>query len=181
MLAGGAHVAIHAAALPTDRVTGSATPTATAQGTARPEEARSAVKVTGGPCAPWGTKTLAGDGVAGCPHLTVTVLTATLSEGAWFTPLLTELAVEASRADTLTADRVAGRSMLTLTRCPAASPMEAGGTGMLAGLAVEARAAAAGTRGGLTCAVVLARALQTAGGTVVTRRAGLLAVWPCPA
>lgn len=36
--------------------------------------------VTGGPCAPWGAKALAGDGVAGCPGLAVTVLAAALSK-----------------------------------------------------------------------------------------------------
>lgn len=43
---------------------------------------------------------------------------------------------------------------------------------VLAGLAVEARAAMAGARGGLAGAVVVARALQAAGGSVAPSGAG---------
>lgn len=46
------------------------------------------------------------------------------------------------------------------------------GLTVLAGLAVEAGAAAAGAGGGFARAVVQARALQAAGGTVATGRAG---------
>lgn len=80
MPAHGPCVAIHAVALPADGVAVGPTPTGTAQGTARPEKAHSAVKVTGGPHAPWGAKAVASDGVAGCPTLTVTPLAAALSE-----------------------------------------------------------------------------------------------------
>lgn len=80
MPARGPCVAVHTVALPSDGVTISPTPAVTAQGTARPEEAPSAVKVTGGPHAPWGTKAVAGDGVTGHPTLTVTLLVAALSK-----------------------------------------------------------------------------------------------------
>lgn len=71
--------------------------------------------------------------------------------------------------------------MLTLARPLAASPMETRGTGVLAGLAVEARLTVAGARGRLTGAVIVARALQEAGGSVAPGRAGQLTVQPCPA
>lgn len=43
-------------------------------------------KVTSGPCAPWGTQALAGNGVTGYSCLAVTALVAALSKRAWFTP-----------------------------------------------------------------------------------------------
>lgn len=80
MLARGPCVAIHAEALPTDRVAVGPTPTGTGQGTAGPEKAHSAVKVTGGPHAPWGAKAVASDRVTGYTTLAVTPLAAALSE-----------------------------------------------------------------------------------------------------
>lgn len=140
----GPHVAVHTVALPTDGVTVHPTPTVTAQGTARPEGAPAAVKVTGG-------------------------------------PLLTELALEAGRAETLATDGVAGGSVLAHAHTPAAGPVEAGRAGVLACWAVEARAAVTGPCSGLTGGVVVTGAFQAAAGTVVPQGAGQLTVQPRPA
>lgn len=76
----GPRVAIQAVALPTDGVAVSPSPTVTAQGTTWPKKALSAIKVTGGPHAPWGAKAVASDRVTGHPTLAVTLLAAALSE-----------------------------------------------------------------------------------------------------
>lgn len=177
----GPHVAVHTVALPTDGVTVHPTPTVTAQGTARPEGAPAAVKVTGGPCAPRGAEAEASDRVTGCRSLAVTLLAAALSIRAQLAPLLTELALEAGRAETLATDGVAGGSVLAHAHTPAAGPVEAGRAGVLACWAVEARAAVTGPCSGLTGGVVVTGAFQAAAGTVVPQGAGQLTVQPRPA
>lgn len=116
-------------------------------------------QVTRGSCAPWWAKAEAADGITGHIFAAVTLLLAAVSKKAWLAPWwgqwdqhslpqikqdkervkglgggltltpLTELAMEASRAEAMAADRVAWSSLLTLTDSLATRSIEARGAG----------------------------------------------------